>query len=190
MANMISMSDLSRGLILEIGGSLWTILEYQNFKTGKGNSEARMRMKLRDIKTGYTQDRTFRTDEKVAKAAVESRGAQFTYDEDSLYHFMDMETYDEQIVSADLLGQGSNYLVEGMEVELLMHNDTPVSLQLPITVDLTIADTEPGFKGDTASASNKKATLETGLSVDVPMFVNPGDKVKIDTRSASYISRV
>ena len=190
MATMVSMSDLSRGMILEVDGNLVTILEYQNFKTGKGNSEARMRMKLRDIRTGYTQDRTFRTDERVAKAAVENRSTQFTYNDGELYHFMDMETYDEKVVSRETLGEAAKYLTDGMELEMLVHNEEPVSVQLPITVDLLIADTDPGFKGDTATAGTKKATTETGLLVDVPMFLNPGDHIRVDTRSGAYVSRV
>ena len=190
MGTMVSMSELSRGMILEMDGSLRMILSYQNFKTGKGNSEARMRVKLRDIRTGFTQDHTFRTDERVAKAAVENRSAQFTYNEGNLYHFMDMESYEEKIVPGETLGDSIKYLKDGMDLEMLVHNEEPVSVQLPITVELRIADTDPGFKGDTATAGTKKATTETGLLVEVPMFLSPGDVIRVDTRSGEYVSRV
>lgn len=189
MATMISMSDLSRGIILELDDSLWVILNYQNFKTGKGNSEARMRIKLRDIRTGYTQDRTFRTDERVTKAAVENRQGQFLYNDSDLYHFTDMETYEEKILSGETLGDTKHYLLDGMDVELVMYKEQPLSVELPIIVQLRITETEPGFKGDTATAGTKKAITETGLSVDVPMFLNNGDFIKVDTRTGDYVSR-
>ncbi|MBF8299242.1 MAG: efp, partial [Dehalococcoidia bacterium] len=165
MANMVSMSEISRGMILEIEGSLWTILEYQGFKAGKGNSEARMRMKLRDIRTGNTRDIVYRTDDKVARADVENRSAQYTYNDGDLYHFMDLETYDEKIISGVTLGETAKYLVDGMQVELLLHGESPLSLQLPVTVDLKIVRTDPGYKGDTASAATKKAVTHTGLTI-------------------------
>ncbi len=190
MANMIPMSEISRGIVLEIDGALWTVLEYQGFKAGKGNSEARMRMKIRDVRTGQTQEKVYRTDDKVAKALVETRDGQYTYNDGDLYHFTDMETYDEKMVSEKVLGDTAKFLTDGLEVQLLIYRDEVLSVQLPITVDLTIAHTEPGFKGDTASAANKKATTDTGLVIDVPMFLNIGDTVRIDTRNNSYITRV
>ncbi len=190
MANMIPMSDLSRGTILEIDGSLWTVMEYQGFKAGKGNSEARMRIKMRDVKTGNTKEVVYRTDDKVAKAAVENRDAQYTYFDGDLYHFMDSETFDERIISAKTLGDTAKYLKDGMAVELLLHGEEPLSVSLPVNVDLKIARTEPGFKGDTATASMKKAVTDTGLTVDVPMFLNEGDVIRVDTRTGGYVSRV
>ncbi len=185
MASVVSMSELSRGMILELDGGLWTVMEFQNFKTGKGNSEARMRMKLRNLATGYTQDRTFRMDERVAKAAVESRPAQYTYNEGDMYHFMDQETYEEKLANKGTLGDAAYYLTDGLELQLVMYKDQPISVQLPITVDLKVADTEPGFKGDTATAGSKKATTETGKLVDVPMFANKGDVVRLDPRTGT-----
>ena len=190
MANMISMSEISRGMILEIDGALWTLLEYNGFKAGKGNSEARMRMKIRDVRTGATRDLVYRTDDKVAKANVENRTAQFTYNDGDLYHFMDMVTYDEKLMTSKTLGETAKYLTDGMEVELLLHGDEPLSVQVPNAVELVVALTDPGYKGDTATASMKKATMATGLVIDVPMFVNEGDKVKIDTRTGLYVARV
>ena len=156
MATMISMSELSRGTVLELDGSLFVILSYQGFKTGKGNSEARMRMKLRDVRTGYTQDRTFRTDERVARAMVENRASQFLYSDGDLFHFMDMETYEGKVVGREVLGDSAKYLIDGMEIELVVYKDEALSVQLPITVELRIAETEPGFKGNTATAGSKK----------------------------------
>ena len=190
MANMISMSDISRGMILEIDGALWTLLEYQGFKAGKGNSEARMRMKVRDVRTGNTRDLVYRTDDKVAKAAVENRTAQFTYNDGDMYHFMDMETYDEKLMTRASLGDTAKYLRDGMEVDILLHGDQPLSVQVPNSVELKVAQADPGYKGDTATAGMKKATMATGLVIDVPMFVNEGDTVRIDTRTGLYVGRV
>ena len=190
MATMISTSDLSRGMILELDGNLYTILEYQGFKTGKGNSEARMRVRIRDIRSGFTQDRTFRTDERVPKASVESRPSQFLYNDGDLFHFMDTETYEQKLISRDALGPVAKYLTDGLAVEVLVHNEQPISVQLPINIDLDIADTDPGFKGDTAQADTKKATTTTGLLVDVPLFLNVGDTIRVDTRTGTYVARV
>ena len=190
MAKMVPTSELSRGMILEMDKGLHTVLEYHRFLAGKGNSEARVRVKIRDVRTGYTQEKVFRTDERVPKAAVDSRTFQFLYAEGDLYHFMDGETYDQKVIGKDALGNTALYLTDGLEVGMLVFQDEPVSAELPITVDLRIAETEPGYKGDTASASTKKATLETGLVVYVPMFLNQGDTVRVDTRSGAYVSRV
>lgn len=190
MANMIPTSELSKGMILEIDGALWTLMEYQGFKAGKGNSEARVRMKIRDVRTGNTQERVYRTDDKVQKATVESQPGQYTYNDGDLYHFTDMETYDDKVVSGKVLGEVTKYLTDGLEVGLLLYKDEVLSVSLPITVDLRIAHTEPGYKGDTASAANKKATTDTGLVVDVPMFLNIGDTIRVDTRTGTYVTRV
>lgn len=190
MANMIAMSEITRGMIVEIEGNLYTIMEYQGFKAGKGNSEARMRMKLRDVRSGNTKELVYRTDDKVAKAAVENRTAQYTYNDGDMFHFMDMETYDEKLITRQNLGDTAKYLTDGMEVELLLLRDEPLSVQVPNAVDLKITQTDPGFKGDTATAGTKKATLHTGLVIDVPMFVNEGDTIRIDTRTGLYVSRV
>jgi len=178
MATNISPLDAGRGTILEIDGGLWTVLDYQGFKAGKGNSEARVRMKLRDVRTGNTRDIVYRTDDKVARADVENRTAQFTYNDGDLYHFMDAETYDEKIMSRNALGDTARYLVDGIPV------------QLPVTVEMKVTRAEPGFKGDTAGAATKKAVTHTGLTIDVPMFINEGDTVKVDTRSGLYVSRI
>lgn len=190
MATMVPTSELNRGMVLEMEGGLHTVLEYARFLAGKGNSEARMRVKIRDIKTGYTQEKVFRTDERVPKAAVDSRTFQYLYNDGDLFHFMDQETYDEKLMSRDALGDAANYLTDGLEVEMLVFQDEPVSAQLPTAVELRIDETDPGYKGDTATGGAKKAVLETGLAVNVPLFLNSGDTIKVDTRTAEYIERV
>ncbi len=190
MATMVPTSELNRGMVLEMEGGLHTVLEYARFLAGKGNSEARMRVKIRDLKTGYTQEKVFRTDERVPKAAVDSRTFQYLYNDGDLFHFMDQETYDEKLMSRDALGDAANFLTDGLEVEMLVFQDEPVSAQLPTAVELRIDETDPGYKGDTATGGAKKAVLETGLSVNVPLFLNSGDTIKVDTRTAEYIERV
>lgn len=190
MATMVPTSELNRGMVLEMEGGLHTVLEYARFLAGKGNSEARMRVKIRDIKTGYTQEKVFRTDERVPKAAVDSRTFQYLYNDGDLFHFMDQETYDEKLMSRDALGDAANFLTDGLEVEMLVFQDEPVSAQLPTAVELRIDETDPGYKGDTATGGAKKAVLETGLAVNVPLFLNTGDTIKVDTRTAEYIERV
>ena len=190
MATMVPTSELSRGMVLEMDGNLHTVLEYARFLAGKGNSEARMRVKIRDLKTGYTQEKVFRTDERVPKAAVDNRTFQYLYNDGDLYHFMDQETYDEKLMSRDSLGDAANFLTDGLEVEMLVFQDEPVSAQLPTAVQLRIDETDPGYKGDTATGGAKRAVLETGLAVNVPLFLNTGDTIKVDTRTSEYIERV
>ena len=190
MATMVPTSGLSRGMILEMDNGLHVVLEYARFLAGKGNSEARMRVKIRDLKTGYTQEKVFRTDERVPKAVVDSRTFQFLYSDGDMFHFMDSETYEERLMSRDELGTAASYLTDGLNVEMLVYQDQPISVQLPTSVELKVTETDPGYKGDTATAGTKKAMTETGLSIAVPMFLNSGDVVKVDTRSGEYVSRV
>ena len=190
MPTMVPTSDLSRGMVLEMGGSLHTVLEHQRFLAGKGNSEARVRVKLRDVKSGNTQEKVFRTDERVPKADVDSRTFQFLYNDGDLFHFMDGDTYEEKVLSRDALGDATDYLTDGLSVQVMVHNEQPVAVELPTTVDLRIEETDPGYKGDTAQGGSKQATMETGLQVDVPLFLNTGDVIKVDTRSGEYLSRV
>lgn len=190
MASMVPTLDVSRGMILEIDGSLHAVLEHQRFLAGKGNSEARVRLKIRDVRSGRTQEKVFSTDDRVAKADVEVRAFQFLYNDGDLFHFMDSQTFEEKLIARGSLGQAGYYLTDGLPVELLMYRDEPLTVQLPITVDLRIKTTEPGFKGDTATGANKKAITETGLEVTVPLFLNSGDVIKVDTRTGEYLSRV
>lgn len=190
MATMVPTSDLSKGMILEMDKSLHVVLDYQRFLAGKGNSEARMRVKIRDLKSGYTQEKVFRTDERVPKALVSSRNFQFLYQDGDIFHFMDGETYEEKLVARSTIGDRAYYLTDGLEIEMLVFEDEPVSADLPTAVDLKIRETEPGYKGDTASGSTKKAITETDLSLQVPLFLNSGDVIRVDTRTGTYISRV
>jgi len=190
MPTMIPTSEISKGTILEMNGSLFAVLEYERFKAGKGNSEARMRVKMRDLSSGFTKEQVFRTDDRVPKAEVESRPFQYLYNEGDLYTFMDKISFEQKSIADDVVGDAKYYLIDGLEVEMLVYNDRPVSVQLPINVDVKIVETEPGFKGDTATGGTKKATTDTGLTIDVPLFLNPGDVIRVDTRSGQYIARV
>lgn len=190
MATMVPTSELSKGTILEMDGGLFAVLEYERFKAGKGNSEARVRVKMRDVKTGFTQEKVWRTDDRIPKAAVESDEFQFLYNDGDLYHFMDNGTFEEKVVQKKVIADAAPYLTGGLVVDMLVFQGNPISISLPTSVDLKIATTEPGYKGDTATSGTKKATMETGLTVDVPLFLNSGDTVKVDTRSGGYVSRI
>ncbi len=190
MATMVPTSELSKGTILEMDGGLFAVLEYERFKAGKGNSEARVRVKMREVKTGFTQEKVWRTDDRIPRASVSSSQFQFTYNDGDLYHFMDNGTYEEKIVQKPILGDAAPYLTAGLVVDMLVYQDEPISISLPTNVDLKIVDTEPGFKGDTAAAGTKRATMDTGLVVDVPLFLAIGETIKVDTRTGGYISRV
>ena len=150
-----------------------------------------MRIRFKEIRSGKVLDRSFSGyDVKLTPADVERRSAQYIYDEDDLCYFMDVDSYDQLPLSKDQIADELNYLVEEMTVELVFFQDQPISIELPITVDLKVVDSPPGLKGDTATGATKPATLETGLTIQVPLFVNEGESVKVDTRSASYLSRV
>ncbi len=190
MVTMVNTSELSKGMILEMNNSLFAVLDYERMKAGKGNSEARVRIKMRDVKTGFTQEKVFRTDDRLPKAQVDNRSFQFLYNDGDLFHFMDGETFEERILAKDAIGDAALYLTDGLAVEMLVYKNRPISVQLPITVDLKIEETDPGFKGDTATGGTKKAVLQTGLQVQVPLFLAPGDVIRVDTRSGEYLARV
>ncbi len=185
---MIDAGDLKKGITLEINGQLYNVLSHQHIKVGRGSAQTRL--KLRDIRAGHTIDRSFGANEKFNQVRVERRKVQYLYDEDGIYHFMDQETFDQVAINATQIEESIPYLKEGCAAELLTHEDTPLSLEMPITVELEVTETEPGFKGDTASGGGKPATVETGLTLQVPFFVNTNDVIKIDTRTGSYLERV
>ena len=185
---MITTSDLKKGITIELDGTLYNILDYQHIKMGRGS--AQVRLKLRDVRAGHTIERTFQAGDRFPRVRLEHRNVQFLYNDDDLYYFMDNQTFEQTALNGHQLGDGINYLKEGMSVEMLFHGDDPIGVELPITVDLAIAETEPGFKGDTASGGSKPAKVETGLTVQVPLFLNTGDVIKVDTRSGTYIERV
>ncbi|WP_202076674.1 elongation factor P [Caldalkalibacillus salinus] len=184
---MISTSDFKTGLTIELDNEVWQIAEFQHVKPGKG--AAFVRSKLKNIRTGAIQERTFRTTEKIQKAHVETRKMQYLYSSGDDFTFMDSETYDQLVLNRSQIENELNYLLENMPVSIIMHNGETIGIDLPNTVELEVVETEPGIKGDTASGGSKPATMETGLVVNVPFFVNVGDKLVIDTRSGAYVSR-
>ncbi|MBM3694446.1 MAG: elongation factor P [Actinobacteria bacterium] len=185
---MISTNDVRPGMALDLEDGIFQIVEYQHTKPGKG--KAFVKMKLKNLLTGVVLERTFRADEPVQQAIIERRAHQYLYSDDLGYHFMDGETYAQLALAAELVGQASGYLKEGDTVLLAMHQGRAIGLELPAAVALTVTHAEPGVKGDRVSGATKPVTLETGLVVQVPLFVDAGDRVKVDTRSGAYITRV
>lgn len=184
---MISGSELRKGITIEVEGKLFQVTDYQHVKMKR---TALARVKLRDIRDGHTIERTFQSGEKFIRANLDFRGMQYLYNDGDLYYFMDEESFEQMPVSASQLGDAVKYLKEGMSLRISSYKDELVEVELPITVDLEVTDTTPGFKGDTVTAGNKPATLQTGITIQVPLFVNKGDIIKIDTRSGSYLERV
>ncbi len=184
---MITTSDFKTGLTIEWDGGLYQIIEFQHVKPGKG--AAFVRTKLRNKRTGAVVERTFRTTEKVEKAHIERLEMQYLYLDGDFYVFMNTETYDQVHLTAANLGDGLKFLKDNMNIHVQFYKDEPIGVELPTTVVLKVAETEPGVKGDTANNVTKAATLETGASVQVPLFVNEGDELIIDTRTGDYVSR-
>lgn len=185
---MISASDLRKGVTFEYEGDLYRVLEYQHSFIGRGS--ANVKVKLRNLRTGGTIERVFGADERFEEVRLELREVQYLYTDGDLYYFMDTETYEQPALSAEALGEKVHYLKEGLTLHISMHEGRPVEVELPVTVDLEVTQTEPGIKGDTATGATKKATLETGLVVQVPLFVEEGDIVRVDTRTGEYLTRV
>ncbi len=185
---MISTNDFNTGVTIELEGEIYSVLEYQHVKTGRGG--AFVRSKLKNIQTGAIVDHTFRAGEKVARAHLERVEMEFLYREDDSFHVMDVETFEQTTLNLEQLGSGIKYLKENDRLNVVKYKDKVVGVDTPLTVILEVTEAEPGLKGDTASGATKPATLETGLVVQVPLFVNSGDKLKIDTRTGSYIERV
>ena len=183
----VSTNDLKNGMSLDLPEGLMTIVEFQHVKPGKGG--AFVRTKLKNYRTGAVIDRTFRADEKVPLAVIDKREMQYLYREPSGLVFMDNESYDQLHVEASDLGDAVNFLKEGDNAVLPMYEGAVVGIELPAAVELTIAETEPGVQGDRVSGARKPATLETGLVVQVPLFIEPGEKVKVDTRTGDYLAR-
>ena len=183
----VSTNDLKNGMALNLPEGLMTVVEFQHVKPGKGG--AFVRTKLKNFRTGAVLERTFRADEKVPLAVIDKREMQFLYREADDYVFMDNETYDQLQVPRPSVGDAANYLKEGDTAVLPMYKDEVVGIDLPAAVELDVTETEPVIQGDRVSGARKPATLETGLIVQVPLFVNVGDRVKVDTRSSDYLSR-
>lgn len=185
---MIESGDIRKGMTVEMDGALYKILDFKHIKIGRGS--AQVRLKLRNITEGHTIERTFQAGERFAVARLERRSAQYLYRDGDLLYLMDSETFDQSPISTDLVKDIIGYLKEGMTLDLILHGDEPIGVELPTTVDLIITRTDPGFKGNTAQGGTKPATLETDLTLNVPLFVTEGDTVRVDTRTGQYQERV
>jgi elongation factor P len=185
---MISTGELRKGVAIELDGELWQILDYHHIKMGRGS--AQVRITLRNIKRGQTVERSFQAGTKWPRASMEKRPVQFLYRDGSDFHFMDTDTYDQFVLTADQLGETSQYMKDGMQVDRTSYQGETIGIELPVSVDLLVADTEPGFAGDTQTGARKPATTETGLVVQVPIFVETGDTIRVDTRTGEYQTRI
>ena len=185
---MVSAADFKNGLTVEIEGNIFQILEFQHVKPGKG--AAFVRTKMKNIINGGVVEKTFRPTEKFEQAHIDRKEMQYLYSDSDLFYFMDVETYDQIAVNADTVGESLKFVKENENVKVISYQGNVFSIEPPITVELDIIETEPGFKGDTAQGATKPAIVETGAQVMVPLFVEQGDKLKIDTRTGEYLSRV
>lgn len=185
---MVSAGDFRNGLTIEFEGNVYQVIEFQHVKPGKG--AAFVRTKLKNIKNGGVVEKTFRPTEKCPQARIDRADMQYLYSDGDLYHFMDVETYDQIALNTDDVGDALKFVKENEMVKMLSHNGQVFSVEPPLFVELAITETEPGFKGDTTTGATKPATVETGALVYVPLFVEIGDVIKIDTRTGEYLSRV
>ena len=185
---MYETSDIRKGLKIELEGEVYTVVEFLHVKPGKGG--AFIRTKLKSLAKGSVVEKTFRSGERLGKPDLEEKKMQFLYSSDDQYCFMDAETYEQTFLTEEQLGSGRDYLKESTTISVLMHNNKPIAVELPTFVSLAIDKTEPGEKGDTVSGGTKAATLETGAVIQVPLFLNEGDVVKVDTRTGAYVERV
>ncbi len=183
----VSTNDLKNGMSLDLPEGLFSVVEFQHVKPGKGG--AFVRTKLKNVRSGAVIERTYRADEKLEQAIIEKRDMQFLYRDGADYVFMDTTSYEQMTASPASLGEAPNYLKEGDEANLQMYNAEIVGVDLPAAVELTVTETEPGIQGDRVSGARKPATLQTGLVVQVPLFVNTGDVIRVDTRSGEYLTR-
>lgn len=184
---MLSVNDFKNGLTIEFDNNLWRVVEFQHVKPGKGG--AFVRSKLKNLRTGANQEKTFRSTEKVERAIIDTKSMQYLYADGDNHVFMDTETYEQLELPAAQINDELKYLKENMQVSIMMYGSETLGVELPNTVDLAVAATEPGVRGDTSSGGTKPATLETGLVAQVPFFVNEGDLLTINTSDGSYISR-
>ncbi len=185
---MAVLNDLRNGLVIRLGDVIYTIVDCQHVKPGKGGAFART--KLKRLTDGAVIDRTFRSSESIETVRVEGRDMQFMYSDGNLLHFMDNETFEQHMLSTDLIGDGMKFLKEGETITVKVDGDTPLTVELPTFVALKIVETDPGLRGDTVSGGSKTAKLETGGSVQVPLFVENGTVIKVDTRTGTYVERV
>jgi elongation factor P len=184
---VISTSDLKRGAMMELDGQIVQVLSYEHQKIGRGS--AQVRLKVKNIRTGAIFDTTAQAGSKWPRIRLDQRDVQYLYSEGDLHYMMDKDSYEQFPLSGAQLGDAVQYLKDGMELEVLMYEGEPVGVDLPLNVVLEVVETDPGFKGDTATGGSKPATLETGKVIQVPLFVNTGDRIRVDTRDGSYIER-
>ncbi|MFC2058967.1 elongation factor P [Chloroflexota bacterium] len=184
---MIDATELRKGVAFEIDGQLYTVLDYQHIKMARGSAQVKVR--LRDIRGGHTIERSFQSGEKFPRVRLEQRDAQYLYQDGSLYYFMDSESFEQTPLTSDKLGDALNYVKEGMTLLITKYGEETIGVEVPLIVDLEVAETGPGFKGDTAQGGTKPAKMETGITIQVPFFVNTGDVIRVDTRDGSYVER-
>ena len=185
---MYETSDIRKNLKVTMDGAPWVVIDFQFVKPGKGTAFTRTR--LRNMITGAVLDKTFKTGEKLEPANIEALQMQYLYSEGTHYHFMDTETYEQLALDEDQIGAAKTFLLANMNVTVLLYNERPIGVDLPNFVELQVVEAEPGFKGDTASGATKQVTLTTGATLQVPLFINQGDILKIDTRTGDYVERV
>jgi elongation factor P len=185
---MISTGELRKGVVIDLDGDLWQILDYHHIKMGRGS--AQVRIKLRNVRKGSTVERSFQAGDRWPRVQLDRRPVQFLYRDGDDFHFMELESYEQFHLTADQLDDAVLYLKDGMTVDRTSYQGETIGVELPVTVDLTVTETEPGFAGDTQTGARKAATTETGLVVQVPIFVAEGDTIRVDTRTGEYQTRV
>ncbi len=184
---MISATELRKGVVIELNDKLYQVVDYQHVKMKR---TALAKVKLRDIIGGHTIEQSFQSNDKFVRARLDYRPVQFLYSDGDLYYFMDQESFEQIPLNSDVLGDSINYLKEGITLEMGSYKDKLIGIELPITVELEVTKTDPGFKGDTATGGTKPATLETGFNIQVPLFIGEGEIIKVDTRTGTYLERV
>ena len=185
---MIGTGDIKKGLTIALNGTLYTIVDWQHIKSGRGS--AQIKLKLKDLRGGHTIEYTCQSGEKFERATLDRHTVQFLYNDGDLYYFMDADTFEQTPLNKKTLDEAVNYLKEGLKIDLLTYKEEVVSVELPNSVELEVIETDPGYRGDTATNVNKPGKLETGLTIPIPLFVNQGDRIRVDTRTGQYLERV
>ena len=185
---MIDVNELRKGVTFELDGELYKVLDYQHHKPGRG--KAIIRTTILNLRTGVSIDKNFISGDRVQDIRLDHHTVQYLYSDGDLYYFMDTDTYEQPSLSAEILGEAVDYLTDGLTLELSTYEGEPIDIELPITVELEVVEAPPGFAGDTATGATKEVTLETGLKVQVPLFVEKGDHIRVDTRTGEYLTRV
>jgi len=185
---VIDVNELRSGVTFELDGNLYKVLEYSHHKPGRG--KATIRTKVRDLRSGAVLEKSFTSGDRVQDVRLSHHMVQFLYNDAELYYFMDMETYEQPALNTSVLGDAVHYLTEGLEVKLTFYQDEPIEVEMPTTVDLLVEEAEVAVRGDTATGANKTITTQTGLKIQVPLFVEVGDTIRVDTRTGTYVTRV